>query len=81
MAFLGCDKCGIANNRSTFQPSYRDGERVFPCPECGRPMTPVHIQEALELVRARAEAEQWRAAAATAHPDRAMSTSRAGSPH
>lgn len=64
MAFVGCEKCGIADNRGNFESSCsRDGRRVWPCPECGRPMSRVSVTEALELVRARAEAEEWRAAA------------------
>lgn len=61
MAFLGCEKCGIANNQNEFEPDSRAGQRVWPCPECGRPMSRVSPGEAVELVRARAEAEQWRA--------------------
>lgn len=61
MAFLGCEKCGIANNQNRFQYESRAGRRVWPCPQCGRPMNRVSPGEAIELVRARAEAEQGRA--------------------
>ena len=64
MVFLGCEKCGVADNRSAFKPTTGGhGGPVFRCPECGRPMTEVNLQDALELVRERAEAKQWRAAA------------------
>lgn len=61
MPFIGCEKCGVADNRDRFYEYQRDGRRVWPCPECRRPMVPVSLREALELVRARAEADQWRA--------------------
>lgn len=61
MSFVGCEKCGVADNRSQFQPIVSGGTFVWLCPDCGRPMAPVTIREAIELVQARAEAEQWRA--------------------
>ena len=62
MPFSGCEKCGTAVNNHQVPSVTVNGSRCRPCPECGRPMHPVSIAEALELVRARAEADQWRAA-------------------
>lgn len=61
MPFLGCDKCGIADNSNEFACSRGTARQL--CPECGRPLRPVSIVEALELVRERAEAQEWRARA------------------
>lgn len=65
MPFLGCEKCGIADNSHEFETSEhgRGADRRPLCPECGRPLRSVSIREALELVRERAEAEEWRAEA------------------
>lgn len=66
MPFSGCDKCGIANNDGQLVSTRRGpGGRPL-CPECGRPMRPVSIAEALELVRERAEADKWRTTTAGA---------------
>lgn len=61
MPFIACQKCGVADNRDCFYAQRRDGQAVWPCPECRRPMVPVTLREALELVRERAEADEWRA--------------------
>jgi peptide subunit release factor 1 (eRF1) len=57
VAFVGCEKCGVAENRNVFR-----GGRLMVCPDCGQPLKPISLTEAIELVRARAEADEWRAA-------------------
>lgn len=64
MPFSGCDKCGIAHNDGQLVSTPRGPAGLPLCPECGRPMRRVSIAEALELVRERAEADEWRATAA-----------------
>jgi hypothetical protein len=58
MGFVGCEKCGVVENRNVFY-----GGRLMVCPDCGQALKTVSMAEALELVRARAEADEWRAGA------------------
>lgn len=60
MPFCGCDKCGTVLNTYELSRSTASASDCWGCPECGRPMRRVTIREALELVRERSEAEQWR---------------------
>jgi hypothetical protein len=77
LSFVGCEKCGVADNRSEFQRTVSGGAFVWPCPDCGRPMAPVTIREAIELVQARAEAERWRARSRRSRAERAAPAGKA----
>jgi hypothetical protein len=69
VAFVGCEKCGVAENRNAFY-----GGRLMVCPDCGQALTEISLAEALELVRARAEADEWRAAVGYVHEPRRTRT-------
>ena len=55
MGVVGCEKCGVVENRNAFY-----GGRLMVCPDCGQRLEAISMAEALELVRARAEAAEWR---------------------
>lgn len=71
MGFVGCEKCGVVENRNAFY-----GGRVMVCPECGQPLEAISMPEALELVRARAEADEWRVRAGYAQGGAGVRTAR-----
>lgn len=71
MGFSGCDTCGTAVNNNEVPKVTVNRSRCRPCPQCGRPMRSVSVSEALELVRERAEAEEWRARAGVDGPGHA----------
>jgi hypothetical protein len=49
--FVGCEACGLVENRNAFY-----GGRPLMCPDCGQPLEVMSKTRALELVGARAEA-------------------------
>jgi NAD-dependent SIR2 family protein deacetylase len=59
---LGCQHCGVVLHRRDANAETRGGQLVYACPECGDPMQPIGLREALDLAEQRAEAERWRAA-------------------
>jgi hypothetical protein len=64
MTFWGCEKCGVALNAHEIRPVVRDGRLQRACPECRRPMGPISLAAAVELIREREEADRWRAGGA-----------------